>query len=438
MKSLLKAFIALLVVAMATPFALAQYEDVDPSGSIVRFWHQHSRERGEQLDEIIAGFNATNDYGITMIGEYQGGYSDINNKMVNVIGTSDVPDLVVAYQNQAAGYALADGLMDMTGLVNSEKWGLTAEEKEDYFAGFMAQDIFSTFDNQRLGFPPNRSLEVMYYNSDWLAELGFDGPPTTPEEFADMTCKAVEQPFSAATSEGSIGYEISVDASRFASWTFAFGGDVFNYDDNTYHIDGEESVAAMTFLQDLVDQGCVTNVTERYGDQSNFGAGRTLFAVGSTSGLPFYQSAVDGGSQHAWSVAPLPQTNDTPVLNLYGASVSMPQTDSPAHQVATWLFLKYFTSPQVQADWVAASNYFPVRNSVLENLDGYIEENPAYGDAFGLLQSATIKTEPPVPAYDAARDVIAEAMTAIIDGEDVVESLAIANEDSNDILADQF
>ena len=58
----------------------------------------------------------------------------------------------------------------------------------------------------------------------------------------------------------------------------------------------------MEFMQDLFANGCATLVTEQYGDQTNFGAGRTLFTVSSSSGLPFYRSAVEAGanflSQH--------------------------------------------------------------------------------------------------------------------------------------------
>ncbi|RMF45244.1 MAG: extracellular solute-binding protein, partial [Anaerolineae bacterium] len=204
------------------------YENVDPSGQTIVFWHQHSRSREAALQEIVDEFNKTNEWGITVVAEYQGHYGDIFNKMLTFMNTPDVPNIVVAYQNQAATYQLADALVDMNALVDSPKWGLSEEDKADFFQGFYNQDIFPTFGGARLGFPPNRSMEVMYYNMDWLKELGYDAPPTTPDEFKEMACKAAQQPFSKATAEGSRGYELSIDASRFASWTFAFGGDVFD------------------------------------------------------------------------------------------------------------------------------------------------------------------------------------------------------------------
>ena len=66
-----------------------------------------------------------------MVAEYQGGYGDIFNKMLGVMNTTDAPDLVVAYQNQAATYQLGNAMLDMTSLVNSPTWGLTPESAQN-------------------------------------------------------------------------------------------------------------------------------------------------------------------------------------------------------------------------------------------------------------------------------------------------------------------
>jgi multiple sugar transport system substrate-binding protein len=331
----------------------------------------------------------------------------------------------------------------MTPLVESPTWGLSAEDQADFFPAFYASDVFSTFGDARLGFPPNRSAEVLYANTDWLAELSesgaisFEGLPETPEQFTEAACAATENPFSGATGDtsNSVGYELSVDASRFASWTFAFGGDVFDYEANEFTYNSEAAVEAMSYLQGLFADGCAKGVTERFGDQTNFGAGTTLFTVGSSSGLPFYRSAVEEGSNHSWTVGPLPHITEEPVMNIYGASVSIPQT-TPEQELAAWLFLKYYTNPEVQADWAASSNYFPVRASVAEGLADYFAENEAYAAGFDLLQFGV--TEPPVPGYDFVRDMIEVEMAAIMDGADVQETLDDATEEANEILADQL
>lgn len=412
------------------------WADVDPSGQTISFWHQHSGIREEMLERIVSDFNSTNPYGITVDAQYQGGYGDIFNQMLVRLGTPDVPDLVVAYQNQAATYQLGDGLIDMRSLVASPKWGLSEAEIADFFPGFWQQDVFSTFGGARLAFPPNRSLEVMYYNADWLSELGYEEAPATPEAFREVACAATQTAFSKATATGSLGYQLSLDASRFASWTFAFGGDIFDYENNRYTLDSPAASRAMSFLQELISDGCASTVTERFGDQTDFGAGTLMFTVGSSSGFPFYQQAIDAGAGHAWSIAAIPHTTVEPVMNQYGASVSMPVTASLERQLATWEFLKYYTSPQVQAEWAAASNYFPVRASAVDALQDYFSQDPAYAKAFALLQYAI--AEPPTPGYDFVRDRTAEAMAAIANGADVASTLAALNTEANEILDEQL
>ena len=426
----------------ATASAQVDYENVDPTGQTITFWHQHTLDRETVLQQIVAAFNSSNPYDITVKAEYQGGYNDIFRKMLPVLGTADAPNIVVAYQNQSATYALGDGVTDMRPLVDSPKWGLSAADKADFFPGFYSADVFPSFGGARYGFPPNRSMEVLYYNIDWLKELraaghiGFDGPPATPEQFQQAACAATKNPYSKATTSGAIGYELSIDASRFASWTFAFGGNIFDDAANRFTYDSDAAMQAMTFLQGLFDQKCATIVTENYGDQTDFGAGRTLFTVGSSSGLPFYKSAVDEGAKFPWSVAAIPHTTPDPVMNIYGASVSIPTGHSKEANLASWIFIEYYTSPSVQAQWAKASEYFPVRQSVAQELSDYFDAHPAYKTAFDLLPYGI--AEPPVPGYDFVRDEIASDMAAIMDGAAVTDTLKTANATANEILADQL
>ncbi len=223
--------------------------------------------REEAINTIVDNFNKSNQWGITVNAGHQGHYGQIYEKMLTVVGTSEVPDIVVAYQNQAADYYLAtgDGLVDMRPLVNSAKWGLSSDELGDFYEGFLKQDIFPSLGGVRLGFPPKRSMELLYYNEDWLTELGYSGSPKTPEEFMDMACAATKQPFSKATTpESSVGWLIDIDASTFASLTFAYGGDVFDKEAVQYTYDSPEAIKAGKLLHELASNGCMKTFTEKY------------------------------------------------------------------------------------------------------------------------------------------------------------------------------
>jgi sn-glycerol 3-phosphate transport system substrate-binding protein len=48
------------------------YAGVDPTGQTVVWWHQHSGSREEKLLALIAEFNESNEYGITVEAQNQG------------------------------------------------------------------------------------------------------------------------------------------------------------------------------------------------------------------------------------------------------------------------------------------------------------------------------------------------------------------------------
>ena len=145
---------------------------IDPRGQTVVWWHQHSGSREEKLMPMVDEYNATNECGITVEALNVGGYNDIRDKMNAGIQTGELPGLVVGYQNDQAFYALADGLADSMPTSIDETWGLTPEDREDFFASFLEAGVHPAFGSQRLGFPPNRSMEVHVLQSDVAGGAG--------------------------------------------------------------------------------------------------------------------------------------------------------------------------------------------------------------------------------------------------------------------------
>lgn len=416
--------------APATEGALA---GVDPRGQTVVWWHQHSGSRQEGLDAMIADFNATNECGITIEAQNQGGYNDIRDKMNAGIATGELPGLVVGYQNDQAFYALAGGLADIEPYMTDPYWGLTAEDQADFYTAFLQQSVHPAFDNMRLGFPPNRSIEIMYYNQTWLEELGFSGPPTTPEEFREMACAAT-----AANGDGTGGYILRDDASSVAAWTFAYGGDVLNSDGTGYVYNGQATYDAMAFQKALYDEGCAFFFTEGY-PNTEFANRRAIFTTGSSSGLPFYTGDITtvatelGREADVWGITAIPHTTADPVINVYGGDVMIPAT-TPETQLAAWIFVKWYTSPEVQAQWAQISGYFPTRASSWDFMGDYVTTNAQYGQAVDLLQYGAF--EPQLISYQSVRDLAQQAFNEIMQGADIQATLDALTEEANALQAE--
>jgi ABC-type glycerol-3-phosphate transport system substrate-binding protein len=109
----------------------------------------------------------------------------------------------------------------------------------------------------------------------------------------------------------------------------------------------------MTFLKGMYDEGCAYFFTEGF-PNPQFAARKGIFAMGSTSGIPFYAGDVATAATEnrtepdAWGVAAIPHTTAEPVQNIYGGDVMITKT-TPEQELAAWLFIKWFTTPEVQA-----------------------------------------------------------------------------------------
>jgi multiple sugar transport system substrate-binding protein/sn-glycerol 3-phosphate transport system substrate-binding protein len=382
---------------------------VDPAGQTVVWWHNHSGSREERLLAMIDQFNSENPYGITVEALNQGGYNDIREKMGAGITSGDLPGVVVGYQNDQAFYASVDALVDMDTYVNDSHWGLTEEEKADFSPGIFMQDVHPAFDNMRLGYPPNRSMEVLTYNKTWLEGLGYsdeDMAAISPELFEEIACAAA-----AERDDGEGGYIIRFDASQVASAALARGGHVLTEDGLAYNYNSPELLDYFTQMRRMYENGCAWVSPEPYHD-AEFAARQAIFMIGSSSGLPFTQGSLDdAGNADEWGVAPQPFTTDTPRQNLYGGSVMMPY-GTPENQLASWIFIHWFTGPEPQAEWAKASNYFSPRYSVGEMLEDYIQTNPKFETALNLLPYAEF--EPQLISYASVRNAVSDAFNEII------------------------
>ncbi len=198
---------------------------VDPRGVSISYWYQHSGVNGDAMQKMISEFNAANQWKITVKGEYQGPYDQIYNKMAAAIAAGSLPDLVVAYQNQAAMYEVNGALVDLNGYVTDPAWGI-GKDLGDFFPGFISQDVNGQFGGKRLGFPPNRSIEVMYVNMSLLKSVGIAAPPRTWTEFA-QDCARVT-----SSGKGTYGYALdNLDASHVFAMVVSRGGDFARADD---------------------------------------------------------------------------------------------------------------------------------------------------------------------------------------------------------------
>ena len=82
--------------------------------------------------------------------------------------------------------------------------------------------------------------------------------------------------------------------------------------------------------------------------------------------------------------------------------------------MATWVFVKYLTSPEVQAKWIEGSAYYPTRTDTLPLIEAYGAENEVW--AYGLSFLEYGKAEPAWASWSTVRRDVGDSFYAILQG----------------------
>jgi ABC-type glycerol-3-phosphate transport system substrate-binding protein len=403
--------------------APADLDDLDPTGQLITYWYHYSGDAEQALLSLIDAFNSANEWGIVVQGVYAGTPAEIQNKLSAGIQTGKLPDLADSLPEQVATYTQGDSLVDLAPYGESQRWGFTSQDLEDLVPFFFQSGDRTAFNSV----PFNCSIQVLYYNVDWLNELGYDHPPRTWTEFRDVSCAA------SSPDAGTYGYELAADV--FPAMLLNRGGSVFDDDASTYAFNDAAGLETLAFLRGLLDDGCATAETIRRGAEADFGAGAVLFAVDSSDRFARYRSAVAEKGGFVWSVAPLPTTLEAPRMPVSCDQVSVFRT-TPERQLASWLFIEWFVRTQQQANWARASGYLPVRTSTAALLQDYFFQYPLTAKAFGFL-SGDVVTPPAVPGYSVCLGVLERMVLDVANGADPAGRLAWAEAACNALLRPQ-
>jgi multiple sugar transport system substrate-binding protein len=412
---------------------------LDPTGAQITFWHAFTGTAEQTLLALVSEFNTQNEWGITVKPEYGGPYHDLHRKTLAAIAFGSPPEMTFTCHSRAAEYAQADVIQPLDAYIANEKYGLTeGTGLEDYFPAFLAGDRYPAFDDELLSLSPSLEMEVMYYNVDLLNELGYENPPATWDEFKAMCMDATRDIDGDGISD-TFGYAISPNGSTFAGWVWSRGGKLLSKGSPSVAFQ-EQGLEALTLLKDLIDNGYAYQAVVEDGDRSDFRQGKVLFIFDSLSGLSYYSAAIEEGAsaepEFEWSIAPFPHEVAKPIVGMYGPTLCVFKT-TPQKQLASWLFIKWFTEPEQAARWAIAVGHFPVRKSAVETetLKAYLERNPLYEQALGFLEYA--RTEPAIAGWQGIQDALCKAIVGVASGQvSSEEALYEAVEEAEGILAE--
>ena len=418
----------------ATAPAQSTQANIDLTGpTALVLWHTQTGVNAKALQDLVDKFNSTNDKKITVTLQYQGSYTQLYQKNLSAIQAGALPELAVAYESFVADYQKADVVLNLDPYVQSTKNGLTKASQDDIYKSYLDTNRFPQFGNQLLSFPFTKSLLITYQNDDILKEIGKTTPKTW-DEFEATARAAVKKGADGKTTR--YGWSSNISASTFNGWVLSRGGTLMSADQKTVAWDGKEGVDAVKLFDKLLKEG-VSYVPKGFDYQNDFGTGKVLFVEVESTGRPFFKASFKGPIN--WSITSIPQSDPAKAKTVqYGANVAIFKS-TPEKQLASWLFVKWFTEAAQTAEWAVKSSYMPVRNSAKDTQilkDSWAKDDPQGKQAFDLI--GTSSPEPNVRGQQDIRTVIEDLLTAVAAGKvtDIEKAVKDAGVKANQILKD--
>jgi len=403
--------------------------DLDITGPVtITLWHALTSDPQKgALEAAVKKFNETNGKGITVQAVVQGNYTQLYQKTLGAIQAGALPELVHAYESQVADYTKADVVVDLDSYVNSKKNGLEQASKDDIYKPYFDTNRFAQYGNKLLSFPFSKSLAVLYTNLDVLKANGVTAAPTTWADWEKAVQASTKKDASGKTTQ--YGYAGTTDASYFNAMVLSRGGKIMNDDNKTVAWAGKEGLETLQLL-DRLYKGGYAYTPSNFDWQNDFGT-KLAFVFQSTSSRPFIAAAMKQPVN--WTVGNPPGGKTV----MFGANVAVLKS-TPQKQLASWLFIKWFSDDANTADWATKSYYMPVRKSAANNeaLKTYwTSKDPQGKQAYDIIGSSI--PEPNIRGQQDIRDVIQNMIVSVTTNKATPEAaIKDAETKANQILKD--
>ena len=349
----------------------------------IDWWHAMGGALGEKVDEIAAGFNATQS-DFVVVPAYKGNYTETLNAAIAAFRAGEQPEIVQVFEVGTASMMAAEGAIYPV-------YELMADMEEPFDpSDFLASvtGYYTDPDGNMLSMPFNSSTPVLYYNKDMFAAAGIDGAPTTWPELAEDARAILDAGL--AECGFTTAWQSWVMVENFSAWhNIPIGTKANGFEglDTEFTINDELHVAHISAMADWAGEGIFEYGGRRGDSQGLFTSGHCAMYFNSSAGRAGLISSIEG-FEFGTSMLPYwPDVDGAPQNSIIGGAtlwVLAGNDDEQYPGIAQ--FFSYLSSPEVQADWHQFTGYLPITNAAYEltKSQGYYDENP--GADVSILQ----------------------------------------------------
>jgi ABC-type glycerol-3-phosphate transport system substrate-binding protein len=333
---------------------------------------------GKQIKEIVAAFNKEYEGKIVVKETFQGSYDDLNKKIRAALQGGGLPDVAMAYESDTLEYMKGNVIVPLDDYIADPKYGLTQTQLDDIMPGVLARQRIPEYGGKTMSWPHGNSSMGIYYNIDLLKKAGFDKPAATWDEFEKQALAITEKTGVPALTMGT-----ATQGGTFRTWLRTYGIDPISPDASTVNYDNPEAVRLLSMIKNLIDKKAIVRAADT---EQEFTNGRAAMEIGTTARTSSKIDLIQNKFQ--WGMTLIPQGGrPEPITELYGGNQVLFKSDEK-QELAGWLFMKYFASPEAQAIYAAKTGYFPATISsqdtelLKSNYAQYPQKQQAFDEVF--------------------------------------------------------
>lgn len=400
----------------------------------INWWHAMGGVNGELIDQMAAGFNASQDE-FEVIPTYKGNYTETMTAAIAAFRAGEQPHLVQVFEVGTATMMAAEGAIYPVQQMMED-----AGEPFDSAAFLPAVvSYYQTPEGQLLSMPFNSSTPVMWYNADALAAAGVD-VPTTWDEVEAAARAVVDNGMECGVS---FGWQSWVMVENFSAWhNIAMGTQENGFAgfDTEFTFNNDAVVNRLQAIADMQQDNLFVYGGRRGDSLPLFTNGECAMWMNSSA----YYGSINGQVDFNFGQTMLPldtDVADAPQNSIIGgATLWALRGHSEDEYRGLAQFLTYLSSPEVQAGWHQATGYVPITTAAYElsQQQGFYDENPGTDVA---IQQLSLNAPTPNSRgirfgnFVQVRDVINEELEGLWAGnQTAAEAMANAQERGNDLL----
>ncbi|HHH89656.1 MAG TPA: sn-glycerol-3-phosphate ABC transporter substrate-binding protein UgpB [Aliiroseovarius sp.] len=383
----------------------------------IQWWHAMGGANGERVDRIAADFNASqSEYKV--VPSYKGNYTETMTAAIAAFRAGEQPDIVQVFEVGTATMMAAKGAVyPITDLMREA--GVEFNQS-DYLPAVVS--YYQTPDGDLLSMPFNSSTPVLWYNKDAFAKAGIENPPTTWDEVNEAAEKLLA---SGMTCGYSFGWQSWVMLENYSAWhnlPFGTKENGFAGLDTRFVFNNDAVVNRLQAVADSQESGIFKYGGRRGDSLPLFTSGECGMWMNSSA----YYGSIKAQAEFEFGQTMLPLDTavaDAPQNSIIGGATLWVLRGKPAENYkGVAEFMKYLSSPEVQAWWHQETGYVPITTAAydLSREQGFYEANPGTDTAIKELS-----LNPPTPNsrglrfgnFVQVRDIINEEMEAIWAGQ---------------------